>query len=167
MCIIAHVHVHLRADQTNTYIPICMRRSVHLEPWKKQPQFSNHHILFTDSGSSTARRPPQSCRNLGCTCDAKPAHFFVIGGFLVDGSLSLSVSLFPLLSVCLPHLEVAHWPSLRHPCMCECTCELQGAKCSITYHETFRKISQMQMCKAQVICFLALCARPSNLYCTL
>lgn len=96
MCIIAHVHVHLRADQTNTYIPICMRRSVHLEPWKKQPQFSNHHILFTDSGSSTARRPPQSCRNLGCTCDAKPAHFFVIGGFLVDGSLSLSVSLFPL-----------------------------------------------------------------------
>ena len=83
-------------------------------------------------------------------------------------ALSLSLSLCSLfLSVCLPHLEVAHWPSLRHPCMCECTCELQGAKCSITYHETFRKISQMQMCKAQVICFLALCARPSNLYCTL
>lgn len=83
-------------------------------------------------------------------------------------SLSLSLSLCSLfLSVCLPHLEVAHWPSLRHPCMCECTCELQGAKGSITYHETFRKISQMQMCKAQVICFLALCARPSNLYCTL
>lgn len=159
-----YMYIYVQIRLIHTYQYVC----VEVCTWNPGRSNLNFQII-TSSSQIQAHQLHADLRNHAEIWAARAMQSLRISlSSVVFLLMALSLSLCSLfLSVCLPHLEVAHWPSLRHPCMCECTCELQGAKCSITYHETFRKISQMQMCKAQVICFLALCARPSNLYCTL